>query len=552
MKSFERWSRVRLVAAALMSGLVVVGSSATIAAAAPAKGRVPHHGGTITIAVGTNPPTLNFNVSDRPSIEQIQRLYGNYLFNLNGRHELVPSLATSYTASKDGLTYTINLRHGVKWSDGVPFTSKDVVFTLEKFLPINSLVPAALAHDVTSVKSAGTYKVVVQLKEPFAPFMLGLTGSTLFMEPQHVYGSQTVAKDSAANDKPIGTGPFIVKQWIQNQKIILVRNPHYFEATKKKPVPYVSGVVVDIVTNPQTMVDGLLSGSIDYVPTSFLPAASIKSIQESACCRAVLTHGTPVYDLMYTNTTRAPFNNKTVRHAIYMALTRKLLIQDGLAGFGTLPLAPIPPSYAQLYTKNINLMKQYPYDPAEAAKMLDNAGFTANNGERFGKAIRLLYSPTTGTFSTETVRAIKAELAKITVNVDLVPLDNTTWQTESYVKHDFTLSFAYFTSANDPAFGIARMFVCQPTNNATYTNASGYCKAKVTALFHEAATATSTKARQRLYAQVQKIVDSDLPDYELGWHQTYAGVSKRVQNWKAALLSWGGNFNPTFSQAWLK
>jgi peptide/nickel transport system substrate-binding protein len=551
MKSFVRSSRVRLVAATLMSLSVIAGGSATLAGASSATARSLHHGGTLTIAVGTNPPTLNFNVSDYPSVEAIQRLYGNYLFNLTGKDELVPSLATSYTESKNGLTYTINLRHGVHWSDGMLFTSKDVVFTLDKFLSVNSLVPATLAKDVTSVKAAGTYKAIVQLKQPFAPFMIGLTGSTLFMEPQHVYGNQTVVKDSAANDQPIGTGPFIVKQWIQNQKIVFVRNPHYWAAGKKN-LPYFSGVVVDIVTNPQTMVDGLLSGTIDYVPTSFLPPSSIKSVMQSSCCRAVLTHGTPVYDLMYTNTTRPPFDNRTVRRAVYMALTRKLLIQDGLSGFGNLPLAPIPPSYAQLYTPKINLMKQYPYDPSKAAKMLDNAGFTVKNGERFGKAIQLLYSPTTGTFSTETVRAVKAELARITVNVNLVSLDRTSWETLLYVKHNFTLAFGYFTSANDPAFGIARMFVCQPTHNATYTNASGYCKKNVTSLFRQAATATTTAGRQRIYAEVQKVVDSDLPSYELGWHQTYAGVSKKVQNWKVTLLSWGGNFNPTWSQSWFK
>jgi len=551
MSNFIRRCRIPIVVVTLA---VALASSVpgTPASASSATHRAPHIGGTLTIAVGTNPATLNFNVSDLPSVEAIQRLYGNFLFNLNGKNELVPSLATSYSESKNGLTYTIRLRHGVKWSDGVPFTSKDVVFTLQKFLPINSLVPAALTNDVTSIKSAGPSEVIVHLKQPFAPFMIGIAGSTMAMEPQHLYGNKTVGKDSAANDHPIGTGPFMVKQWIQDQKVVLVRNPNYWGATKKHPYPYISSVVVDIITNPQTMVDGLVSGTIDYVPTSFLPPSAIKTIQHSSCCRAVHTHATPVYDLMYTNTLRPPFDNQAVRHAIYMALTRKLLIQDGLSGFGNLPLAPIPPSYAQLYTPKINLMTQYPYDPSKASAMLDAAGFPVQNGERFGKAIKLLYSPTTGSFSTETVRAIKAELAKITVNVTLVGLTRTPWETETYVKKDFTLSFAYFTSANDPAFGIARMFACQPTQNATYTNASGYCSKKVTSLFHNAVIAKTTAGRQRAYAQVQQIVDNALPSYELGWHQTFAGIAKRVQNWKVSLLSWGGNFNPTFSESWIK
>lgn len=540
---------------ALAAAIVVcLGAAFQGVAAAHSGAGGPHRGGTLTIAAGTDPPNLNVNVTSALSVTPIQRLYGNMLFQENGKGETVPSLATSYRESSNGDTYTIYLRHGVKWSDGMPFTSKDVVFTFEKFLPVAPALPSALVTDVTSVKAVGVYEVLIHLKHPYAAFLPGLQGNTFYMEPEHVYGDRTVVKDARANDQPIGTGPYIVQQWIRDQRVILVRNPHYWAATKDHPVPYFSRVVVDFITNPQTIVDDLMSGSIDYVPTASVPPTSIRSIERSSCCRAVAIHTTPAFMIMFTNTARPPFNNLTVRRAVYMAITRRLIVKDALSGFGSLPRAPIPPYFAKLYTPSINLMKQYPFDPSKAAQMLDRAGFTVKNGERFGKPVTLVYSGvSTGTFAIETAAIVKAELAKITIKVNLTSEDATAWATQTYVKRNFTLSFVSYTSANDPALGIQRAFACQPvTPTVEYTNPTGYCSKKLTSLFVRADGATSFAGRKQAYSKAQKIIDDTLPAYELAWRKTYVGVSKRVQNWKVSLLSWGGAFNSTWSESWFK
>jgi len=549
MKNFLRCSRVPFAAVALLSLVLVTCASTPGTASAAARG---HRGGVFTIGVGTNPPNLNHDITTGLTNSIVQRLCENQLFEENAKEEIVPSLATGYKESSDGLTYTITLQHGVKWQDGVPFTSKDVVFTLVTVPKVSSNVNPTFVKVVASVRPVGTYEVVVHLKSRYAPFIVLLAG-TIYVLPKHLYGSQTPAKDNAANDKPVGTGPYIMKQWVPNQKIVLVRNPHYWGATKNSPVPWFNEIVVDLISSPQTIVDGLLSGSIDYVPTSYLPFTDISTVMHSSCCRAVPIHGTPSFNIMYTNMARAPFNNATVRRAIYMAITRKLLIQDALGGFGTLPLGAIPPTYAKLYTPKINLMKQYPYDPAKAAQMLDKAGFKVKNGERFGKAITLLYSNATGTFSTDTAKFFKGALAKLTINVNLVEQDLTSWATQTYVKKNFTLSFIGLTSANDPAIGgIQRSFACQPRPTAEFTNPTGWCNKHVTALFQQGLVATSTAGRQKAYAKAFKIVDNVLPAYELGWRTTYVGVSKRVQNWKVSLLQWGGSFQTTWSQSWFK
>ena len=552
MKSFSRFFRVSFGASVLASFTLVACVSSTpgsVAGASPSTGK-PHHGGTLTIAIGTEPPTLNHEASDDTSITPVQRLIENMLVVENAKSEIVPSLATSWSESKNGLTYTIKLRQGVKWSDGVPFTSKDVVYTLEKAPPGSPSISPTFPKVVKSVKAIGKYVVVITLKHPYAP-LLTLLAETFFVMPEHIYGNQTVIKDTQANTHPIGTGPFILKQWIPTQKIVLVRNPHYWGATKKG-LPWFNRVVVDIITNPQTIVDNLLNGTIDYVPTTFLPLTSITQIRKSSCCRVVAIHGTPVFGIMFTNTARPPFNNLTVRRAVYMAITRKLVLQDALAGYGTLPLAPIPPSYGQLYTPKINLMNQYPYDPAKAAKILDSAGYPVKNGERFGKAITLLYTSITGPVSTETAAIFKSELAKLTIKVNLVNQDLTSWAAQTYLKKNFTLSFIGYTTSNDPALGgIQKAFAClPPTPTVEYLNPTGFCNKRVTSLFQAAVTASTVAGRQRDYAKAQKVIDSQLPAYEMGWRETFVAISKRIQNWRVSLLSWGGNFNTTWSQAW--
>jgi|GEM_PF-2291679 len=514
--------------------------------------RTPHRGGTLTMVVGTNPTSLVYDTSGGvASDETITSLYADRLFNFNAKQELIPSLATSYHLSKNALTYTVFLRHGVKWSDGVPFTSKDVVFTLTKVLPLDPTITATLAKDITSVKASGTYEVVIQLKQPFAPLLIGMTGGTLYVLPQHLYGNQTVLKDTAANNHPVGTGPFMIKQWIPDQKVVLVRNPHFFGATKNKPLPWFNEIVVDIVTSPQTITDDLLSGAVDYVQTSFLPTTSIKQLRGSSCCRVVQVHTTPGYNVLNMNTTRAPFKNLAVRRAVLMAITRKTIVKDAVTGYGTPGLAAIPSTYAQLYTPKVNLMKQYPYNPSKAAKMLDQAGFRVKNGERFGKAITLLYSPSTGAFTQEEAAIIKANLAKITVKVKLVSADVQTFLTELYTKKNYTLSFINETSESDPAIGIVPTFACQPAPTATYTNATGFCTKQLTSLFHQAVVAPTTSARQHAYARAQRIIDSKVPAYMLYWRDTFVAISKRIQNWKPS-LSGGGTFNTTWSQSWFK
>jgi peptide/nickel transport system substrate-binding protein len=552
MKNFPRHHRA-LIAAASLSVLLTACSTNSGGApsqSAPGGANTPHMGGTLTIAVATDPVTINMDVTDNPDTANIHKLYGNGLLTENGQEEIEPSLASSWQVSSNGLDYTFNLRHDVKWQDGVPFTSADVVFSLEKFLPISPF-GSFVSPKVSKVSAEGPYTVVVELKARYDPFVGAMVDTNFMIEPEHVYVNHNVLTDSQANDHPIGTGPFIFKSWIRGQKITLVRNPHYWGATKNNPIPWISKIVVDEIPSPATTVDALLNGSIDYVPDSELPTTAIKQLMNSSCCRAALVHDTPSFNIIFTNMARAPFNNVIVRRALYMAMNRNTIMQDALSGYATPPLAPIPPTYAQLWDPSLNLMTQYPYNPAKAAQMLDQAGYPVKNGERFGRTLTLLYSSGVTQGAAQTAAIVKAELAQININVQLIDEDLNTWAHRTYVQRNFDLSFIGYTSANDPASGaITLAFACQPNRNVLYTNPSGYCNKTVDSLFQQAAQAGTAAERQQLYAQAFTIVDNELPAYEVGWRTAYVGISRRIQNWQAQ-LSGGGSFAANWAIAWL-
>jgi peptide/nickel transport system substrate-binding protein len=546
-----RHHRTLIVVAALSVLLAACSANKAPSQSNSAGASTPRHGGTLTIAIATDPVTLNYDVTDNPDAANIQKLYDNGLLSENGQEEIQPSLASSWSVSPDGLTYTFNLRHDVKWQDGVPFTSADVVFTMQKFLPIAPGPGEGIVKNIASVAAGGPYTVVVKLKNRYDAFLSGMVDTNFMMEPKHIYGNKNVLTDNQANDNPIGTGPFIFKKWIRGQKVIFVRNPHYWGATPSNPIPWISQVVVDEIPSPATTVDGLLNGSIDYVPDSELPTTAINQLMHSTCCRAVLVHDTPSFNIVFMNLSRAPFNNITVRHALYMAINRNVIYQDALSGFATPSLAPIPSTYAQLWDPKLNLATQYPYDPAKAAQMLNQAGYPVKNGERFGRSLTLLYSAGVTQGAAQTAAIIKAEFAQININVTLINEDLNTWAQRTYVQRNFDMSFIGYTSANDPAEGgITLSFACQPNRQVLYSNPSFYCNKTVDTLFTEAAQAPTTAERQQLYAQAQTIIDNDLPAFLVGWRTAYVGISQRIQNYKAQ-LSGGGSFATDWAIAWL-
>ena len=186
-------------------------------------------GGTLITIVQPEPPILVLGLNIQGPTQTVAGKIYQSLLRFDFGLKPLPGLAESWTISDDGLTYTFNLRKNVKWHDGKPFTSADVVFTTTKMLPETHPRARPVLTKVASVTAPDAHTVVFKLKTPYAPF-IGLfeTGSCPMM-PAHIYEGTDYRKNPK-NSTPIGTGPFKFKEWVKGSYIHLVRNDGLLEA----------------------------------------------------------------------------------------------------------------------------------------------------------------------------------------------------------------------------------------------------------------------------------------------------------------------------------
>jgi ABC-type transport system substrate-binding protein len=194
-------------------------------------------GGTLNVLVQPEPPTLMLGINQQGPVELVGSKIYQTLLTYDFALKPQPGLAKSWTQSPDGMTYTFKLQENVKWHDGKPFTSADVVFSTKTFLPeVNPRARAVLAH-VADVEAPDAQTVVFKMKQPFGPFLGSFVPSNMPMVPKHIYEG-TDFRTNPANQTPIGTGPFKFKEWQRGQYIHLVRNDDYW----KPGLPYLDAI----------------------------------------------------------------------------------------------------------------------------------------------------------------------------------------------------------------------------------------------------------------------------------------------------------------------
>lgn len=218
-------SMLRLAAVAVL-GLACLNAPPALKAAAAEEAT---RGGTLNMIVQPEPPLLMVGLNTQgPTLYVAGQIYQSLLTYDKDLNPL-PQLATSWTVSEDGLTYTFKLQDGVKWHDGKPFTSADVVFTATEFLiDVHPRWRPISEAYVESVTASDDLTVVFKLKKPFSAFLYGFELSSFPIMPAHIYKG-TDYRTNPANNTPIGTGPFKFKEWQRGSYIHLVRNEDYWK-----------------------------------------------------------------------------------------------------------------------------------------------------------------------------------------------------------------------------------------------------------------------------------------------------------------------------------
>ena len=241
--------------------------AASVLALGVAQAQEPKKGGTVHVVVQPEPPMLMQGLNQNGPTNMVAGNIYESLLRYNEKLEPQPSLAKSWEISADAKVYTFKLQEGVTWHDGKPFTADDVVFTLDKFLrEVHPRWRPIVNAQVEKIEKIDDLTVKITLKQPFGPMIMTQEVASAPMIPKHIYDG-TDYRANPANNTPIGTGPFKLKEWKKGSYIHLVKNENYW--LKGKPnldeiywqiIPDAAARAVAYETGK---VDVLTGGSVD-------------------------------------------------------------------------------------------------------------------------------------------------------------------------------------------------------------------------------------------------------------------------------------------------
>ncbi len=313
--------------------------------------------------IGIKPKGKNLVITLRqPGLKVSEKIAG--FFEKNDLHPLpFPALEPGgkERTFKAEPIIRFTLRNGVRWHDGVPFTSADVAFTYRAIMDEKVASPRRSDFDlVSSVETTDPLTVVVRYKKPFSPALLSWMGAIL---PEHLLGKLDPAKwPEAYNRKPIGTGPFKFGSWKTNEYIRLVKNPDYFLGA-----PWLESIVFRVLPDPLTLQLAFQTKQVDFWNVS--PWA-VKGLEKDPRFDLFSAPGN-MYNYIGWNLRRPMFQDLKVRQALARAVNVPQMIQYIIYGRGVQSTGIFTP---QVWFFDPSV-KPIPYDPAAARKILDEAGW---------------------------------------------------------------------------------------------------------------------------------------------------------------------------------
>jgi len=372
---------------------------------------------TVTVRLALAPNDLDVRVTSGAPLDQI--LVDNVYQGLVARtpeQEIVPSLATDWTVSDDGLTYTFTVREGVTFHDGQELTPQDVVWSLTQHRDNADWVRAVSLADVTDITAEGQ-EVTLTLSQPNSSLLWELTGrpGLIFKE------GDTVDYQTAAN----GTGPFTLAEWVQGDSVTLARYDDYWGEPAAA-----AEVVFVIIPDTQTALNAALAGEVDVV-TGF-DATLTEQIEANGDFEVEIGASTDKGTLAF-NQTSGPLADRRVRQAIRQAIDHEAFIEA--AGAGEVMTGPIPsldPGYE-------DLSDIAPYDPEAAKALLAEAGYED-----------LELTLTIGNWYSSTIpQLLVSDLDEVGITLNVDSVDFPTWLNDVYLNKDYELSFVLHTEARD-------------------------------------------------------------------------------------------------------
>ncbi|GGO25346.1 peptide ABC transporter substrate-binding protein [Deinococcus humi] len=484
---------------------LVLGLSAAILLSG--MGLAQQRGGTLTVGLGYDIDTLN--VYSTGFLGDVQAAVVEGLVAPNEKAEYVPVLATRVPTVQNGgikvaadnksMVVTYQLRPGVKWSDGKPFTSADVKFTWETVKDPKFIAESKDGtEDIASIQTPNDLTVVVNYKRVAPDFK-----STLFtfgILPKHTLEGKDLNTDNY-NQMPLGTGPFKVSQFVKGQYVVLDRNPYYWRKDKAGvQLPYLDKMIFKIIPDSNTLVTQLKSGEIQMAYS--VPYSQIAQLDNQPGLNVVKNPVLSWQHLDFNLKGPAPLRDINVRKAMAHALDRTT-ISKALGGY---PI-PIDTVVVPVFSYSNKNVPKYPYDPAKARQLLDAAGYKvgsdgirAKNGQRLSFNIMAQAGRST---DEDAQQVIIAQMKAI--GIELKP-DNKAGVAlrDARYKGGYDLYYGGWITSADPSYSV--FFGSKGVNNG-----QGYSNPKIDALLATADSSLDPAVRTKALRDFQTTLMQDLP-----------------------------------------
>ncbi|GMG85023.1 ABC transporter substrate-binding protein [Paralimibaculum aggregatum] len=464
-------------------------------------------GGTVVVAMQSEPPTLTsaFNPAGFAGVVSTKVLEGllTYDFDLTPQ----PSLAESWELSDDGLTYTFNLRKGVRWHDGEPFTAADVVFSLnEVWRELNPRGRTIFAK-VTDVSAPDDHTVVITVSEPSPAIMKSLSSYGAQVLPEHIYAGTDITANPA-NDAPIGTGPYKFVEWQRGDYTRYARNDDYWAEGK----PHLDELVFRYINDAGSRAAAMEAGEAQLATFNPVPLNDVERLRETGFLE-VETRGyeylSPIF-LIEFNQRGEYLGNRDVRRALAMAVNKDFIVDVVWYGYGKVANSPVPSTHGDLHVASDG----YGFDVGAANALLDEAGFPrGDDGMRFSLSID--YSPYAETIP-RTAEYLRQAWKAVGVDLVLRSQDIPTLLRRVFTDYDFDMHLNFYYAMPDPTIGVQRLYWSKNIRKGVpFANAHGYSDPRMDEVLEAAQFENDPAVRKELYAEMQAIAHRDMPVLQL-------------------------------------
>ena len=444
----------------------------------------PKRGGHITIARIEDSTSFDkTNVFQNESIWLTEQINESLYEAGNDGKTLKPWLATSYTKSADGKTYTFKLRPGVKFSNGQPMTSADVKFSIDD-ARVQKKGWGYLDAAIKSIDAPDPSTVVFHLKFQWAPFVADIALFANGIIPKNFNGEPR----ATFYKHPIGTGPFMWDKRVVGQSVSLKRNPFYWQQGK----PYLDGVTWTFVTDENTRELQLRGGQIQV--DEFPPFNSINKLKKTPGVTMSLFPSTRT-DYLDMNELYPPLKDRHVRRAISYVIDRAAIVKSILFGYGSPANSQLPPQ-VPFYDKNAGGLQ---YDLGKAKAEMAKS--------KYPKGFKVQILTGAGAQVEQSIGQILQEQLKQLGIIVTFKTEDTSTEFNDVQANKYQLAFSYWTmDIADPDELVT--FALDPKGGA-FSFYTHYNNPTVTKLSHQAQREVNVPKRAKLYSQIQRIAAQD-------------------------------------------